>query len=91
MIYLINCQKKTFASKLFCLYTASKVSKYEVFSGPYFPVFSPNTGKYGSEKASYLDTFHAVLGLARLTENFYYKRVAHVGEACQFFAKLKLK
>ena len=25
-----------------------------VFSGPYFPVFSPNTGKYGPEKTPYL-------------------------------------
>ena len=30
--------------------TAWKVSKYGVFSGPYFPVFSPNRGKYGQEK-----------------------------------------
>ena len=42
------------------------------FSGLYFPafelntdnsyvsVFSPNAGKYGPEKTSYLDTFHAV-------------------------------
>ena len=43
------------------------------FSGPYFPVFglnteicgvisafSPNTGKYGSEKTPYLDTFHTL-------------------------------
>ena len=37
--------------------TAWKVSKYVVFSGPYFPV---NTGKYGPEKTLYLDTFHAV-------------------------------
>ena len=42
-------------------YTALKVSKYRVFSGPHFPVFSPNTGTYGSEKTPYLDTFHAVL------------------------------
>ena len=47
--------------------SAWKVSKYEVFSGPYFLVFglvflvsSPNTGKYGPEKTPYLDTFHAV-------------------------------
>ena len=38
-----------------------KVSKYGVFSGPYFLVFSPNTGKYGPEKTPYMDTFHAVL------------------------------
>ena len=27
-----------------------KISRYRVFSGPYFPVFSPNTGKYGQKK-----------------------------------------
>ena len=36
------------------------MSKYGVFSGRYFPVFSPNIGKYGPEKSPYLDTFHAV-------------------------------
>ena len=36
--------------------TAWKVSKYGVFSGPYFPAFSPNTGKYGPEKTPYLET-----------------------------------
>ena len=40
--------------------TARKVSKYGVISGPYFPVFSPNTGKYGPEITPYLDTFHVV-------------------------------
>ena len=33
--------------------TAWKVSKYGVFSGPYFPAFEP-------EKTPYLDTFHVV-------------------------------
>ena len=37
-------------------FTAWKVSKYGVFSGPYFPVFGP-------EKTPYLDTFLAVLFL----------------------------
>ena len=37
------------------------MSKYGVFSGPYFPVFSPNTGKYEPEKTPFLDTFHAVI------------------------------
>ena len=41
--------------------TAWKMSKYGVFSSPYFPVFSLDTGKYGPEKAPYLDIFHAVL------------------------------
>ena len=42
------------ASRLYDLNTARKMSKYGVFSGPYFPVFIPNTGKYGPEKAAYL-------------------------------------
>ena len=37
------------------------MSKYGVYSGAYFSVFSPNAGKYGPEKTPYLDTFHAVL------------------------------
>ena len=37
-----------------------KVSKYGVISGPFFPVFSPNTGKYGPEIAPDLDTFQVV-------------------------------
>ena len=36
------------------------MSKYRVFSGLYFPVFSPNTGKYGPEKPPCLDSFHAM-------------------------------
>ena len=40
--------------------TARKVSKYGVISGPYFPVFRLNTGKYGPEITPYLGTFHAV-------------------------------
>ena len=43
--------------------TAWKVSKNRVFSGPYFPVFGLNTGKYGPEKTPYLDIFHAVIVL----------------------------
>ena len=41
------------------------MSKYRVISGPYFPVFSPNTGKYGPEITPYLDTFHAVIPLKK--------------------------
>ena len=53
--------------------SAWKVSKYGVFFGPYFPVFGLITEiygvnlrkeseyrKYGPEKTSYLDDFHAV-------------------------------
>ena len=31
------------------------MSKYGLFSGPYFPVFELNTRKYGPEKTLYLD------------------------------------
>ena len=37
-------------------FTAWKVSRHGVFSGP-------NTGKYRPEKTLYLDNFHAVLAL----------------------------
>ena len=40
--------------------TARKVSNYGVFSGPYFPVFSPNTGQFGPGKPPYLGTFQVV-------------------------------
>ena len=36
------------------------MSKCVVISGGYFPVFGLNTGKYGPEMTTYLDTFHAV-------------------------------
>ena len=45
-------------------FTLWKVSKYGVFSGPYFPVF-------GAEKARYLDSFHAVRYLDVLPSYFY--------------------
>ena len=63
-------------------FTASKVSKYGVISGPFFPVFglnirstpylsvfSLNTGKYGPEITPYLDTFHAV-AVVRIPRDF---------------------
>ena len=37
------------------------MSKYVDIPGLYFPVFNPNTGKYGPKITTYLDTFHAVL------------------------------
>ena len=37
-----------------------KLSKYGVFSGPYFTVFNLNTGNYRPEKIPDLDTFNAV-------------------------------
>ena len=42
------------------LNTTWKVSKYGVFSGPYFPVFGLNTEKYGPERTPYFHTFHVI-------------------------------
>ena len=36
----------------------------------YLSVFSPNAGKYGPEKISYLDTFHAVVNSIKLQRFF---------------------
>ena len=37
------------------------MSKYGVFSGPYFSAFGLNMGIYGPWKTPYLDTFHPVI------------------------------
>ena len=50
------------------------MSKYRVFSGPYFPVFSPNNGKYGPEKSPYLGTFRAVYTFKAFTKKQVDKR-----------------
>ena len=39
---------------------AWKLSKYDVVSVYYFPVFGLNTGKYRPEITPYLNTFHTV-------------------------------
>ena len=53
------------------------MSKYGVFSGPYFAIFGLNTGKYGPEKTLHLETFYTVyvlhlysLFLRLITNNF---------------------
>ena len=38
-----------------------KCPNTEFFSGPYFPVFCPNWGKYGPDETPYLHTFHSGL------------------------------
>ena len=38
-----------------------KVPKYGFSSGPYFPVFSSNAGKYEPEKTPHLDIFQALI------------------------------
>ena len=63
-------------------HTLREVSKYGVFTGPYFPVFGLNkefysvnlsvfilnTGKYGPEKTPYLDIFHVMIYMDRENE-----------------------
>ena len=57
------------------------MSRYGVFSGPYFPVFglnteiSSNTGKYGPEKNPYLDTFHTVFAMADACNYVIYQKI----------------
>ena len=50
------------------------------FSGPYFPVFSPNTGKYGPEITPYLVIFHAVIVIDNLKADNCF-RLTQVDEA----------
>ena len=73
-MFLFSIYIFSFMFTSFSTFTARKVSKYGVISGPYFPAFglnterygvisatSPNVRKYGPEITPYLDTFHAVL------------------------------
>ena len=52
--------------------TAWKVSKYGVFSGPFFPVLGLNTGKYRLEKNPYLDILQAMWNLWKSDIFLYY-------------------
>ena len=62
------------------------MSKYGVFSGPYFAVpglntstvFSPNTGKYGREKTPYLSTLHAVHKMFRRYPGHLFRRLIYI-------------
>ena len=62
------------------------MSKYEVISGPYFPVFSPNTGKYGPEITSYLDTFYAVINV-RAMAKCHMKKGIYIEDKAKIFSK----
>ena len=60
--------------KMWVPYTAWKVSKYGVLSGPHFPVFISSNGKHGLEKNSPLGHFsHSVTkkGLWDMTINVF--------------------
>ena len=53
------------------------MTKFEVFSVPYFPVLSLNAGKNGPEKIPYLDTFQVVenLGFYQFITTFLQSRI----------------
>ena len=55
---------------LSCWFTARKMSKYGVFSGPYFPVFGLNTGTYGPENTPFLDTLYLIVISSALDDPF---------------------
>ena len=55
----------------------AKCPNTEFFSGPHFSAFCPNTVKYGPEKTSYLDTFHAVREKCPNTEFFLIRIFLH--------------
>ena len=59
----IRMLKETWTStKSVSISWREKCPNTDFFSGPYFSVFGLNTEKYGPQKTSYLDTFHAVFG-----------------------------
>ena len=60
-IYHEPSRKNEGGGGISCEFTVWKVSKYGVFSGPYFPVSSRNTGECGPEKTPCLDTFHVMV------------------------------
>ena len=61
-----------------------KCPNKEFFSGPHFPVFSPNTGKYGPEKTPYLDTFHAVIRQSLPSSSLTFIRYRNLDKATTF-------
>ena len=78
---------------LSCWFTARKMSKYGVFSGPYFPVFGLNTGTYGPENTPFLDTLYLIVISSALDDPFLCwmwisKILSEISFLCEF---LKLK
>ena len=67
-----------------------KCPKYRLISGPHFPIFGLNTGKYGPEITPYLDTFYAVSGSgSTIFSSFSDKCLNFVGQHFDRDRKLK--
>ena len=78
-------------NKLRQVFTAWKVSKYGVISGPYFPVFvlnteNPNTGKYRPEITPYLDTFDVVIVIKM--EHYKISKLLNYSTVSKFVTKM---
>ena len=54
------------------------------FSGPYFPVFNPNPGKYGPEKTPCLDIFRSLITIVLLLFLFYLLQVGYSLIVCSY-------
>ena len=62
MLVLLITAGKRESLKVHChVFHCIKRVQMRIFSGSYFPVFSPNTGMYGPGTSSYLDNFYAVV------------------------------
>ena len=66
------------------------MAKYRVFSGPYFPVLSPNKGKYGPEKIMYLDTLFTQWTLDSTHRSHRILAIIYDGELCNNSKRLKV-
>ena len=72
-MFIVLVNDSDFGTVILCF--PSKVSKYGVFSGPYFTVFVLSSGKYGPEKTSYLETIQAVIMLNIVKFKIYLKNI----------------
>ena len=61
-------------------YLVFSVIRARLYWFTYFPVFSPYTGKYGPEKALYLDIFHVVKPLPKTS--FFYEVIYRFQISC---------
>ena len=60
--------------------TVRKVSKRRVFSGLYFPLFSPNKEKYGPGKKSVFGHFSRSANTLNAVQKLFLKKIILVGK-----------
>ena len=79
-----HCMMWMIILRFIILLTAWKVFRYGIFSGPYFPLFALNTGKYRPEKTPHLATTRCILKSDVFT--FLFKGAA---TGMRYFARIK--